>query len=126
MLSKNKRFAVVLGTRPEAIKLIPVYTELKERGIPVDLVSTGQHGSMLEQIFDFFEIKPDVSLNVMVPNQTLAGLTARLTNTLQECFGQKRYEIIIVQGDTTTTMVAALVAYYNRLMVVHVEAGLRT
>ena len=126
MLPKNKRLAVILGTRPEAIKLIPVYTELRNRGIPVDLVSTGQHGSMLEQIFDFFEIKPDVSLDVMVPNQTLAGLTARLTNTLQECLDQKKYDVILVQGDTTTAMVAALVAYYNRLTVVHVEAGLRT
>lgn len=122
----NKKFAIVLGTRPEAIKLIPVYLELKERGVTVDLVSTGQHKSMLDQIFQFFEINPDVSLEVMVHDQTLAGLTARLTNTLQECFESGKYDVILVQGDTTTALVASLVAYYNKLIVAHVEAGLRT
>lgn len=126
MLSTHKRFAIVLGTRPEAIKLIPVYRELKERGADVHLISTGQHGSMLGQIFQFFEITPDVSLEVMMHDQTLSGLTARLTNTLQECFDSGKYEVVIVQGDTTTAMVASLVAYYNRLLVAHVEAGLRT
>ena len=122
----HKKFAIVLGTRPEAIKLIPVYMELKRREAAVDLVSTGQHRSMLDQIFEFFGIKPDVSLDVMVHDQTLSGLTARLTNALQECFEARKYDVIVVQGDTTTAMVASLVAYYNHLMVAHVEAGLRT
>jgi UDP-N-acetylglucosamine 2-epimerase (non-hydrolysing) len=122
----HKKFAIVLGTRPEAIKLIPVYIELKKRGSVVDLISTGQHRSMLDQIFQFFEITPDVSLEVMVHDQTLSGLTARLTNALQECFEAGEYDVVLVQGDTTTAMVASLVAYYNHLVVAHVEAGLRT
>jgi len=126
MSSTPKKFAIVLGTRPEAIKLIPVYLELKKRGSTVDLVSTGQHRSMLDQIFQFFGITPDVSLEVMVHDQTLSGLTARLTNSLQECFEAGKYDVVIVQGDTTTAMVASLVAYYNHLVVAHVEAGLRT
>ena len=126
MLSTTKKFAIVLGTRPEAIKLIPVYLELKKRGAAVSLISTGQHQSMLDQIFQFFGIRPDVSLEVMVHNQTLSGLTARLTNTLQECFEVGKYDMVLVQGDTTTAMVASLVAYYNHLAIAHVEAGLRT
>jgi len=126
MLPTPKKFAIVLGTRPEAIKLIPVYLELKRRKIAVDLISTGQHKSMLDQIFQFFGTSPDNSLDIMVHDQTLSGLTARLTNALQESFEAKEYDVVLVQGDTTTAMVASLVAYYNRLIVGHVEAGLRT
>jgi UDP-N-acetylglucosamine 2-epimerase (non-hydrolysing) len=122
----HKRIAIVLGTRPEAIKLIPVYLELKKRGAPVRLVSTGQHQQMLHQIFQFFDISPDVSLDVMVHNQTLAGLTSRLTDALQAHFESAKYDIVVVQGDTTTAMAASLVAFYNRIQVAHVEAGLRT
>lgn len=115
-----------MGTRPEAIKLIPVYLALKERNIPTELVSTGQHQSMLEQIFTFFDVKPDVSLDVMLPNQSLAVLTARLSEKLQACYEERKYDLVIVQGDTTTAMVASLIAFYNRIKVAHVEAGLRT
>src|SRR5690606_13443250 len=101
----HKKIAIVLGTRPEAIKLIPIYIELKKRNVEVQLISTGQHQSMLQQIFSFFEVKPDVSLNVMVHNQTLSGLTAKLTETLQQCFDDGEYDLVIVQGDTTTAMV---------------------
>lgn len=121
-----KRIAIVLGTRPEAIKLIPVYLELRKVNADVCLVSTGQHQSMLEQIFKFFEVAPDICLDVMVPNQTLAGLTARLTDTLQQCFTEHQFDVVVVQGDTTTAMTASLVAFYNRIKVAHVEAGLRT
>ena len=120
------RIAIVLGTRPEAIKLIPVYLELKKRFPVVELVSTGQHESMLEKIFGFFDVRPDVSLRVMTHNQQLAGLTAALSERLQECYTQGAYDLVIVQGDTTTAMVASLIAYYNRIKVAHVEAGLRT
>lgn len=121
-----KKVAIVLGTRPEAIKLIPVYLELKKRRRPVHLISTGQHKSMLDQIFNFFGISPDIELAVMIHNQTLAGLTARLTDALQQCFDSYKFDLVIVQGDTTTAMVSALVAYYNRVYIAHVEAGLRT
>ena len=120
------KIGIVVGTRPEAIKLIPVYLELKKQFASVELVSSGQHASMLEQIFSFFEINPDVALDVMVSNQSLAGLTARLCDRLQSCFEEKKYDLVIVQGDTTTAMTASLVAFYNRLKVAHVEAGLRT
>lgn len=122
----NKKIAIVLGTRPEAIKLIPIYTELKRRNIPVDLVSTGQHKTMLDQIFSFFEVAPDISLDVMTHNQTLSGLTAVLCTSLQQCFEENNYSMIMAQGDTTTAMVSSLVAYYNRIPVAHIEAGLRT
>ena len=121
-----KKIGIIVGTRPEAIKLIPVYLALKEKKVPAELVSTGQHQSMLEQIFSFFEIKPDVSLDVMLPNQSLAVLTARLSERLQVCYEERKYDLVIVQGDTTTAMVASLIAFYNRIRVAHVEAGLRT
>jgi UDP-N-acetylglucosamine 2-epimerase (non-hydrolysing) len=122
----TKRIAIVLGTRPEAIKLIPVYLEFRKTNADVCLVSTGQHQSMLEQIFNFFDVKPDLCLDVMLPSQTLAGLTARLTETLQKCFTEHHFDIVVVQGDTTTAMVASLVSFYNGIKVAHVEAGLRT
>lgn len=121
-----KNIGIIIGTRPEAIKLIPVYLELKKHFSSVELISTGQHASMLEQIFSFFEIKPDVALDVMMPNQSLAGLTARLCDRLQTCYEERKYDLVIVQGDTTTAMTASLVAFYNRIKVAHVEAGLRT
>lgn len=120
------KIGIVLGTRPEAIKLIPVYLELKKVFPTVELVSTGQHFSMLEQIFTFFDVRPDVSLEVMIPNQTLAGLTSRLAEKLQSCFEERGYDLVIVQGDTTTAMMASMIAFYNRIKVAHVEAGLRT
>jgi UDP-N-acetylglucosamine 2-epimerase (non-hydrolysing) len=121
-----KNIAIIVGTRPEAIKLIPVYLELKKVFPSVQLVSTGQHFSMLEQIFSFFEVKPDLQLEVMTPNQTLAGLTSILCDRLQDCFVKNGFDLVVVQGDTTTAMTASLVAFYNRIKVAHVEAGLRT
>lgn len=121
-----KNIAIIVGTRPEAIKLIPVYLELRKEFLSVELISTGQHASMLAQIFSFFEIHPDVALDVMVPNQSLAGLTSRLCDRLQTCYQERKYDLIIVQGDTTTAMAGSLVAFYNRIKVAHVEAGLRT
>jgi UDP-N-acetylglucosamine 2-epimerase (non-hydrolysing) len=120
------KIGIVMGTRPEAIKLIPVYLELKKVFPSVELVSTGQHFSMLEQIFTFFEVRPDVSLDVMTPNQTLSGLTSRLAEKLQTCYEERGYDLVIVQGDTTTAMMASMIAFYNRIRVAHVEAGLRT
>lgn len=120
------KIAIIVGTRPEAIKLVPVYLELKNHFPETHLVSTGQHFTMLEQIFSFFGVKPDISLDVMQPNQTLAGLTARLSERLQECYEHGRYDLVIVQGDTSTAMVGALIGFYNRIRVAHVEAGLRT
>lgn len=122
-----KNVGILLGTRPEAIKLLPVYLEMKkiETLRPV-LISTGQHREMLKQIFDFFETRPDIDLALMSHNQTLAGLTARLCTSLQDLFAQEPLDLIVVQGDTTSAFVGGLIAFYNKIPVAHVEAGLRT
>ena len=123
---KNK-IAILLGTRPEAIKLIPIYLELKKSDdfTPV-LISTGQHAQMLEQIFSFFEITPDIELKVMSEGQTLSLLTSILFDRLEVVFKENEFLYAIVQGDTTTAFVAAVSAFYHNVKVVHVEAGLRT
>lgn len=122
-----KKIAIVLGTRPEAIKLLPLYKAFKKEGNfdPI-LISTGQHREMLDQIFSFFDETPDVELNLMTANQTLASLTSILSTSLQSCFDELKPDLVIVQGDTSTAFVSSLIAYYNRIPVAHVEAGLRT
>lgn len=121
------RSLIVLGTRPEAIKLAPVIREaLQHPGVEPIVCSTGQHREMLQQVLDYFEIQPDVSLNLMKANQTLAGLTARLIESLQQTIEETNPDCVVAQGDTTTVMTAAMVAFYNRIPYVHVEAGLRT
>lgn len=122
-----KKIAIVIGTRPEAIKLIPVYLKLREsNSFEVVIISTGQHREMLDQIFLFFEIRPQVELNLMTQNQTLSDITALLFGHLEKSFKQIEPQLVIVQGDTTTAMVAAMVGFYNSIKVAHVEAGLRS
>lgn len=121
------KVAIILGTRPEAIKLIPIYLAFKKcnRFVPV-LISTGQHSSMLKQIFDFFEVKPDVDLQVMCSKQTLSSLTSLLFDKIGQLFKDEKFEFVLVQGDTTTAFVAAVSSHYYKLTIAHVEAGLRT
>jgi UDP-N-acetylglucosamine 2-epimerase (non-hydrolysing) len=118
----------VIGTRPEAIKMAPVIKELKK--YPDDITSlvcaTAQHREMLDQMLDVFDISPDYDLHVMQPDQSLSQLTARILTTLDEVIVKERPDWVLVQGDTTTVMVASLVAFYRRVKVGHVEAGLRT
>jgi UDP-N-acetylglucosamine 2-epimerase (non-hydrolysing) len=122
-----KKIAIVLGTRPEAIKLLPLYMALgKNKNLKAILISTGQHREMLDQIFNFFGEKPDVELSVMTANQTLAMLSANLSTALQNCYEAIKPDLVIVQGDTTTAFISSLIAYYNHIPVAHVEAGLRT
>jgi UDP-N-acetylglucosamine 2-epimerase (non-hydrolysing) len=116
----------IIGTRPEAIKLIPLFYEAKRRGLSVRLISTGQHREMLNQVFEWFEVKPDVNLQLMQNNQTLATLSANALMKLDALFLEEKPDYVMVQGDTTTAFVAALAAYYHKIKVVHVEAGLRT
>lgn len=118
----------VLGTRPEAIKMAPVIQELSRRRGEIRSVicSTGQHRQMLDQVFQLFHLQVDRELQVMQPNQTLAGLTARLTDALDAVAAEVQPDWIIAQGDTTTVMVAAMVAFYRRIKFGHIEAGLRT
>lgn len=120
------RLLVVVGTRPEAIKMAPVVAEARERGCDVDVCATAQHRGMLDQVLDLFGIRPDQDLDLMRPNQTLSGLTARALVAVDEVIEQVQPEWLLVQGDTTTAMVAALAAFYRKVPVAHVEAGLRT
>lgn len=117
----------IFGTRPEAVKMAPVVHALKAHPRFESLVCvTAQHRQMLDQILNLFGIQPDFDLNLMKPNQSLADLTAGIFTGLDPILKQVKPDWILVQGDTTTVMVAALLGYYNRIKVGHVEAGLRT
>jgi len=121
------QIAVIVGTRPDAIKLAPVVHELDARPEVRPLViSTGQHREMLDQMLSVFGIEPEIDLAVMTNRQRLSDLTAALISGLGERFRCERPEAVVVQGDTTTAMCAALAAFYERIPVAHVEAGLRT
>ena len=118
---------VVLGTRPEAIKLAPVVLAARERPeIHTTVCNTGQHADMCAGVLDLFGISPDVDLDVMIPRQTLTELTGSVLNALRGWLEQIRPDWLIVQGDTTTAFAAALAAFYQKIPVAHVEAGLRT
>jgi len=121
------RVLSIFGTRPEAIKMAPVVQELKRRsGVESRVCVTAQHREMLDQVLDLFEIMPDVDLNLMTPNQSLAELTAAIFTRLDPVLERTQPDWVLVQGDTTTVMAAALLAFYHRIRVGHVEAGLRT
>ena len=122
-----RKVMVVFGTRPEAIKMAPVVTALKQRPELQTIVAvTAQHRQMLDQVLDLFQISPDEDLDVMQPGQTLSGLTARIVQGMEEVIGRHKPDIVLVHGDTTTTFATALAAFYQRTAVAHVEAGLRT
>lgn len=122
-----KRIAVVMGTRPEAIKLAPVVRALNGcPGMRAMVVSTGQHREMLDQMMALFGLTPSVSLSVMTQRQELSDLTALLLSRLGDSLRSMQPDAVIVQGDTTTAFSAALAAFYEGIPVGHVEAGLRT
>jgi UDP-N-acetylglucosamine 2-epimerase (non-hydrolysing) len=117
----------IFGTRPEAVKMAPVVRELaRTPGIDAKVCVTAQHREMLDQVLDLFGITPDIDLNLMKPGQSLAGLTARVFTHLEPVLTDLQPDWVLVQGDTTTVMSAALLAYYHQIKVGHVEAGLRT
>jgi UDP-N-acetylglucosamine 2-epimerase (non-hydrolysing) len=117
----------VFGTRPEAIKLAPVVKELSRRpNFDCKICVTGQHREMLAQVLELFELRPDWNLDLMRPNQDLAYLTGAVLSGVGEVLRSFRPDRVIVQGDTTTTFAGALAAFYHRIPVAHVEAGLRT
>ncbi|AVQ31351.1 non-hydrolyzing UDP-N-acetylglucosamine 2-epimerase [Fusobacterium varium] len=120
------KVGLIFGTRPEAIKMSPVYHELKENGIDVKVVVTGQHKEMLYQVLDLFEIKPDYDLEIMKQGQGLSELTGRLMLELDKIVKKEKFDYILVQGDTTSVLTGALTAFYNQIPVGHIEAGLRT
>lgn len=117
----------VFGTRPEAIKMAPLITELAaDSSFEVSVCVTGQHREMLDQVLRLFDLEPDHDLKLMRPNQTLSHITAAVLTGLEPVLATERPDWVIVQGDTTTTFAASLAAFYNRVRVAHVEAGLRT
>ena len=121
------KILIVFGTRPEAIKLAPVILELKKYpDIQTKVCVTAQHRQMLDQVLGLFDITPDIDLNLMMPNQTLSELTARVVDRIDKVFREEQPDVVLVQGDTTTVMAAALAAFYNNIPVGHVEAGLRS
>lgn len=123
----RQRVLSVIGTRPEAIKLAPVVQELKRRGgVDSFLVSTGQHREMLNQALSVFDLRVDVDLDLMTPGQTLEDVTCRTLQRMKVLMQELRPDWVIVQGDTTTAFAAALAAFYEKISVAHVEAGLRS
>jgi UDP-N-acetylglucosamine 2-epimerase (non-hydrolysing) len=126
----KQRIVVVFGTRPEAIKLCPLVSTLRSEPYSSQLETvvcvTAQHRQMLDQVLGAFDIQPDYDLDLMRPGQTLTALTSRLLAGLESVFTDLKPSLAIVQGDTTTTLAGALAAFYARVPVAHVEAGLRT
>ena len=117
----------IFGTRPEAIKMAPLVKELEKREEIESIVCvTAQHRQMLDQVLDTFNITPDYDLNIMKQGQTLVDITTRVLQSLSEVISQVKPNIVLVHGDTTTTLSGSLAAFYNQVSVGHVEAGLRT
>lgn len=124
---KKLKVMTVFGTRPEAIKMAPLVKELeKYEDIESKVCVTAQHRQMLDQVLEIFQIVPDFDLNIMKDRQTLLGITTRGLEGLSEVFEREQPDIVLVHGDTTTTFIGSLAAFYNKIAVGHVEAGLRT
>lgn len=123
----KKKVITIFGTRPEAIKMAPLVKELEKREeIESKVCVTAQHREMLDQVLEYFDIKPDYDLNIMKSKQTLTGITNRVLEGLEEVFREEKPDMILVHGDTTTTFGGALAAFYQQIKIGHVEAGLRT
>jgi len=125
---KTKKIAVIFGTRPDTIKMAPIILELQKYPdcFEVINIATAQHRQMLDQVLDVFQIKPDYDLDIMTSNQSLAGLTAKIISGLDVILEKEKPDMVLVQGDTSTTCIGSLAAFYHRIPVGHIEAGLRT
>ena len=123
-----KKVMLVFGTRPEAIKMCPLVKEFQKRPDEFETIVcvTGQHREMLDQVLQIFNVKPDFDLNIMKQGQDLTDVTARVLAGLRDVFKECRPDVVLVHGDTTTSMAGALAAFYAQIPVGHVEAGLRT
>ena len=118
---------LVFGTRPEAIKMAPLVKELEKNSeVDVKVCVTAQHREMLDQVLEIFKITPDYDLDIMIKGQTLAGITTKALEGLSDVMSKEKPDLVLVHGDTTTTFVASLAAFYNKIKIGHVEAGLRT
>ncbi|KGP92446.1 UDP-N-acetylglucosamine 2-epimerase [Pontibacillus chungwhensis BH030062] len=127
-MSQRIKVMTIFGTRPEAIKMAPLVLELKKRSDQFEpiVTVTAQHREMLDQVMSIFGIAPDYDLNIMKSRQTLAEITTRALEGLDNVMKETKPDVVLVHGDTTTTFAASLAAYYNQIPVGHVEAGLRT
>lgn len=122
-----KKIMVIFGTRPEAIKMAPLVKEIDHNGnFEANIVITAQHRDMLDSVLSIFDIQADHDLNIMQDQQTLADLTANALAKLDSIINEEQPDMILVHGDTTTTFVGSLAAFYHQIPVGHVEAGLRT
>ena len=119
------KILIIFGTRPEAIKMAPLVLRLRQ-SLEVKVCVTGQHREMLDQVLGLFQIVPDYDLNLMKPNQNLANLTAEVLNGVTQILQKRKFDWVLVQGDTTSTMAGAMAAFFQKVRVGHVEAGLRT
>ncbi|MCX5725856.1 MAG: UDP-N-acetylglucosamine 2-epimerase (non-hydrolyzing) [Candidatus Saganbacteria bacterium] len=124
----KKKIMVIFGTRPEAIKLAPVIKELSGLSdfFHIVIAVTGQHREMLDQVLSLFDIKPDYDLKIMEESQGLSQIMVKSLEGLEEIFIREKPDMVLVQGDTATTFASSLAAFYNRIPIAHVEAGLRT
>ncbi|MEC5424464.1 UDP-N-acetylglucosamine 2-epimerase (non-hydrolyzing) [Virgibacillus sp. C22-A2] len=127
-MSKRIKVMTIFGTRPEAIKMAPLVLELNKRTEEFESIVTvtAQHREMLDQVLEIFDITPDYDLNIMKKQQTLAQITTRALEGLDDVMKETKPDIVLVHGDTSTTFAASLAGYYNQIAVGHVEAGLRT
>ena len=119
------KILIIIGTRPEAIKMAPLVLKLRQE-LDIKVCVTGQHREMLDQVLKLFKIIPDYDLNLMKPNQNLANLTGEVLNGVTHVLKQEEFDWVLVQGDTTSTMAGAMAAFFQKVPVGHVEAGLRT
>ncbi|TRO63910.1 non-hydrolyzing UDP-N-acetylglucosamine 2-epimerase [Christiangramia sabulilitoris] len=120
------KFLLCFGTRPEAIKMAPIYVELKKRNIPCQVCVTAQHRSMLDQVLEYFKIVPDYDLGLMEVDQSLNKLSSKILSEFDEILKIVLPDIVLVHGDTTTSALAALASFHRQIKVGHIEAGLRT
>ncbi len=120
------KFLFVTGTRPEVIKMMPVMKEFKKKAMPFYYLHTGQHTDIAEPIFDIFGIRPDINLSIMKEKQSLDDITSAVLAGAGKIIDKDKYDAVIVHGDTTTSVSAALAAFYRKIPVAHVEAGLRS
>lgn len=119
---------IVVGTRPEAIKMAPIIREFQARKDIFDLtiLNTAQHREIVDQVFSIYNVKPDIDLNIMEDNQSLSTIFTKSVKALEGVFHRQRPHVLLIEGDTSTVFVASLIAFYNKIDVAHVEAGLRT
>jgi UDP-N-acetylglucosamine 2-epimerase (non-hydrolysing) len=127
-MTERIKVMTIFGTRPEAIKMAPLVLELQKHSQQIESIVTvtAQHRQMLDQVLDIFGIKPNYDVNIMKDRQTLIDITTRGLEGLDKVMKEAKPDIVLVHGDTTTTFIASLAAFYNQIPIGHVEAGLRT